>query len=296
VLLVLVVTLQPRAIRARPAALPPVTVQQLTARIPPRQALAMTGSELIRLISGMDEADRRQEVHDQLLAGNIPEFLRHLKPVRLTSREPGLRGHEAVIWVMPDYLAIGSDSDFVRIPMGLYTAVTVARSFGCVLPTRKMVDAIHRQADLRLKPIPMRPGRRMTSVDYLWRHNSLIEQQLLGQSRGELIAGHKKDVVLTNRLLRNARRVAIYGWHQGDGTPIQPLSTIHHSRYADYSHGVRLVSSTVLIDGAPRSLFDVLEDPALARLMSYERMIPNARQIMSLPFDPPAPAPASPSR
>ncbi len=62
-------------------------------------------------------------------------------------------------------------------------------------------------------------------------------------------AGHKKDVVITNRLTREQGRIAIYGWHQPTGIPIQPLSTVHGAGYADYSHGIRLVSDVVLIDG-----------------------------------------------
>jgi hypothetical protein len=249
----------------------------------------------VRRINGMSTAERRQAVYDQLLQGNIPDFLRDLRPVELASKPGREPAHRAIIWVMPDYLAIGSDDDFVRMPMGLYTAVSAARRFAFVLPTRKMVDAIHRQADIRIKPRPMTPGPWMTSPDYLMRHNQIIEQQLAGRPRGVLVSGHKKDLVLTNRLAKKARRVAIYGWEYADGSPIQPLSTVHDGRYADYSHGVRLVSSTMVVDGVERSVFDILEDPALAGLLSYEGPIPNARDVMKLPFNSPEPTPAEPS-
>jgi len=67
--------------------------------------------------------------------------------------------------------------------------------------------------------------------------------------------------------------VAIYGWHWPWGSPIQPLSTVHGARYADYSHGVRLVSETVLIDDEPRQISTVLEDPDLAGLLSDEGVL-----------------------
>ncbi len=76
--------------------------------------------------------------------------------------------------------------------------------------------------------------------------------------------------MLTNRLLGKPDRVAIYGWHQHDGRPIQPLSTVHGARYADYSHGVRLVSATAFVGGEPRPLLEVLEDRQLAALVSDE--------------------------
>jgi hypothetical protein len=120
----------------------------------------------------------------------------------------------------------------------------------------------------------------MTSPEYLLRHNRTIESQLAGRPRGLLLSGHKKDLVLTNRLTRRARRVAIYGWEYADGTPIQPLSTVHDGRYADYSHGVRLVSTTAYVDGKPRSLTDLLEDPQLAELLSDEGPVSGAVALM----------------
>jgi hypothetical protein len=85
-----------------------------------------------------------------------------------------------------------------------------------------------------------------------------------------LMAGQKKDLVVSNRLWRKTGRVAIYGWHRGNGTPIQPLSTVHGARYADYSHGVRLVSAVAFVNGQARSIFDILEDPRLAGIVSDE--------------------------
>jgi hypothetical protein len=43
---------------------------------------------------------------------------------------------------------------------------------------------------------------------------------------------------------------------------------------------VRLASTTVLLDGAPRSIFDVLEDPELANVFTYEGTIRDAARIM----------------
>lgn len=45
---------------------------------------------------------------------------------------------------------------------------------------------------------------------------------------------------------------------------------MHGAGYADYSHGVRLIGTTVFIDSQPRSIFDVLRDPVLAPLLSDE--------------------------
>src|SRR5262249_38225116 len=95
-------------------------------------------------------------------------------------------------------------------------------------------------------------------------------------------AGDKKDLVLTNRLWTHPLRVAIYGWHRKDGSPIQPLSTVHGFRYADYSHGVRLVSDTVYVDGRSESLLRVLQDPMLASVVSSEGKIHNASALLKI--------------
>jgi hypothetical protein len=79
-----------------------------------------------------------------------------------------------------------------------------------------------------------------------------------------LLAGHKKDLVLANRLSSNRGRVAIYGWHRGNGDPIQPLSTVHGEYYADYSHGIRLVSRTAYVNGRPVDLRSLLTDGTYA--------------------------------
>ncbi|HSF17576.1 MAG TPA: hypothetical protein VLK65_18680 [Vicinamibacteria bacterium] len=223
--------------------------------------------------------ERDEVIFQELRHGSLPGFLRHLKAVRLESRDRRGVIHEAVICVMPDYLAVGSDDDFVRVPLGFRAAVDTARQFESILPTRKMVDAIYRQAARRLTPQPMKPTSRMVSTQYFVEHNRTIERQR-GDVLGVLMSGHKKDLILTKRLLTRRRRVAIYGWHEKPGRPIQPLSTVHGARYADYSHGVRLVSATVLLDGSPRSVYEILRDSNVAQVLTYEGTIRDAARIM----------------
>lgn len=255
----------------------------LAKKIPPRPAWAMNGLEFAEKISKMEGREREQAILDQLLSGNLPEFLRALKPVRLVHRFADGATVTATIFVMPDYLAVGSDDDFLSIPMNYYTAAEVASAFGFILPTRKMVDAIYEQSDFHLTPEPMPACPQMCSTDYYVKHHRKIQEQRRAVCcpLGSLISGHKKDVVLTPRLARNIGKIAIYGWHRRSGEPIQPLSTVHGANYADYSHGIRLVSDTVLIDGAPRSIYDLLEDPTLATILSDEGVIHGPRRFMA---------------
>lgn len=231
----------------------------------------------------MDAHQREQAIRQALLDGNLPDFLRNLVPVNLRYQPPAGKAVTATVFVMPEYLAIGSDDDFLRIPMNLYTASAVASKMGFILPTRKIVDAIYHQAAYHFSPEPMTPGPQMTSTEYYRIHNQKIETQArsIGVMLGALVSGHKKDVVLTNLLTSNPGKIAIYGWHKPTGLPIQPLSTVHGGCYADYSHGIRLVSETVLVDGQPRSVYDVLDDPVMARALSDEGPISHLRELLT---------------
>jgi hypothetical protein len=250
---------------------------------PPEFHHPLTGSQFAAYVARMDPRQREQAILKEMLDGNMPGFLRNLVPVSLTYQPPNGKLLTATVFVMPEYLAIGSEKDFLRIPMNLYTASTVANRLGYVLPTRKMVNAIYRQSAVHFSPEPMTPGPQMRSTEYYWLHNEKIEEQsrALGVMPGMLVSGHKKDVVMTNLLAVNPGRIAIFGWHRLDGAPIQPLSTVHGACYADYSHGIRLVSETTLVEGKRRSIYDVLQDPILARILSDEGSIPRVRELMT---------------
>src|SRR5262249_8872584 len=142
--------------------------------------------------------DREQAILDEISKGNLPEFLRKLVPVKLQGQLATGKDLIATIFVTPDYLAIGSDADFLRIPMNLHTAVAGAQRFGFVLPTRKMVDAIYLQSRYRLVPRPLPAGSQMRSTEYYWTHNELIDDQMhaVGLQLGALVSGDKKDVVI----------------------------------------------------------------------------------------------------
>jgi hypothetical protein len=242
----------------------------MTRSIPPRDLQALTGSQFAESVSNMDRQQREHAILGQLLEGNLPSFLRRLVTIKFSSKIAAV-----TIFVMPEYLAIGSDHDFLRIPMNLHTATAVADRFGFVLPTKKIVDAIYDQSTCRFKPQPLPAGPQMTSTEYYRTHNTMIDEQsqASGFPLGPLVSGHKKDVVITNRLAKRPGQLAIYGWHRGKGAPIQPLSTVHGAGYADYSHGIRLVASMAMIEGRLRSVYEILRDSLLANVLSDEGTI-----------------------
>jgi hypothetical protein len=108
------------------------------------------------------------------------------------------------------------------------------------------------------------------STPVLYQHHLIIEGQRKG-NKG-LIAGIKKDVVISGRVPRDSRpnRAAIYGWHRLDGKPIQPLYTGHVNWYVDYSHGIRLVLRRLRVEGRWMDYTQVLAHPVYRKLLCDE--------------------------
>ncbi|WP_428939749.1 hypothetical protein [Fontivita pretiosa] len=248
----------------------------------PSQALAATapsqrmgGGEFMRSIADWPLEQREAAIVREVVRGNVPNFLRSFVTIRAQAVAADGKEHRIEFKVMPDYLSVGSDDDFARVPLTPSAAQRIADALDCSLPTRKMVDAIYAAAEVKLDPRPMTDRRQ--AIETFIQHNAIIEGQRAGKRAGALVAGIKKDLVISNRLNDKPDRVAIYGWHRLDGTPIQPLSTVHDSRYVDYSHGVRLVKRQVLVDEKPMMIEQVLRDPNLCALLSDEGVIDQPR-------------------
>ena len=226
------------------------------------------GTDFYKTVAAWKWAARDSLAVQEILAGNIPSFLKKFVAVTSTIKDSMGTSHRAVFYVSPDYLAIGTDEDWARIPLTPMAAQKIADSFHCFLPTRKMVDLIYRQAAVKLEPVPMYAFR--DSSVTMWQHHLIIEGQRKGRSG--LIAGIKKDVVLSGKISRDskANREAIYGWHQLNGTPIQPLYTGHINWWVDYSHGIRLIWQTIKVDGRKMNYTEVLKHPLYQKLLCDE--------------------------
>lgn len=250
--------------------------------IPARPADAPTGSAFGAGLAATDDEAREALIRQELLEGNIPQFLRRLQPVELHATL-GARALRIVLCVMPDYLAVGSDRDYLLVPLRLQTALAVADRYGFALPTDAVVDAIYAQSAVHLAPQPLPASAQMRSTRYYLTHDAMVREQRAGfeETPGALVAGDKKDLVLTSLLWSYPERVAIYGWHTRDARPIQPLSIVHGWHYVDYSHGTRLLSRRILVNGAPADLYSALEDPALAPLLNHHGAIARVADLVA---------------
>lgn len=229
----------------------------------------VTGSGFYQAAAAYGWQQRDSLAVDAVLRGNMPPFLKKFTAVHvfITDSVSG-RKIKATYYVAPDYLSVGTKSDWARVPLTPMAAQRIADSLECFLPTRKMVDDIYKAAQIKLEPVPLYALRDSTPVMY--HHNLIIEGQRKGR-RG-LIAGIKKDVVISPKISRDPRsnRVAIYGWHRLDGVPIQSLYTGHVNWYVDYSHGIRLVLRRLKVEGHWMDYTEVLNHPVYHRLLCDE--------------------------
>ncbi|MFZ1261998.1 MAG: hypothetical protein WAT34_00695 [Chitinophagaceae bacterium] len=234
-----------------------------------RSSDAINGNEFYHQAFAMKWAARDSFAVKEILAGNVPGFLKKFTGVIVSMMDSATgKTIKATYYVSPDYLSIGSRDDWARINITPGAAQKIADSFHCFLPTRKMVDDIYKAARVKLEPVPMYAFRDSTPI--MWQHHLIVEGQRKG--RKGLIAGIQKDVVISGKISRDTRpdRVAIYGWHKPDGKPIQPLYTGHINWWVDYSQGIRLVYRKIKVNGQWMDYTDVLKDPRLQKLLCDE--------------------------
>jgi hypothetical protein len=237
--------------------------------IPERKPNAVTGSEFINNNMHLSGATRELNILKEFQDGNIPDFLRNLIPIIVKNESDTIE-----YYVMADYLSIGTNQDYCRIPMNPLTARKIADQYGCILPTKKMVDDIYKNASIKLEAKPHGPpyDHTMESTARFDWSNKVIQSQLVGKQLGLLVAGHKKDVVIGKPLLVKKHIVAIYGWFS-NGKPIQgptPNYSSHNEFYSDYSHGIRLISRKVMVNNNQKDIYDVLNNDKLSKLLSDE--------------------------
>lgn len=256
-----------------------IQLHSQTLNLPTRSATAMNGTQFVAAITSLGFTARENLIEQEILNGNVPSFYRNLKPVT-SSATIGGSPQTVTYYVTPDYLAVGTDSNYFLCPMSPIIATHIADATGCTLPTRKMVNDIYAAATVKLTPQPIPASGQMTTVPvfddhndsvYIQRHNATWDSYPLG----ELTGGDKKDVVISNSIYTTANRVVIYGWHTSIGNPIQPLSNVHGDTYLDYSHGIRLVQNAVVYNGSPTTVKVILQSSTLQSLLSDEGTIAN---------------------
>jgi hypothetical protein len=235
---------------------------------PPRSSFT-SGTDFYKTAFPFKWQQRDSLVVKEILSGNLPSFLKKFIPVHVQIRDSASgKTVRATYYAAPDYLSVGTNEDWARINITPMAAQKIADSLGCFLPTRKMVDDIYKASKIKLEPVPLYAFRDSTPTMY--HHHLIIEGQRKG--RKGLISGIKKDVVISGKILKDGKpdRVAIYGWHQLNGKPIQPLYTGHINWWVDYSQGIRLIYRKIKVGGKWMDYTEVLKDALLRKLLCDE--------------------------
>ncbi|HKC69201.1 MAG TPA: T9SS type A sorting domain-containing protein [Bacteroidia bacterium] len=248
-----------------------------TLNLPARQTNALSGSQFEATIasSTLSLTNRENMIYAQVSAGNVPNFYRTLVAVTSTATISSVT-QSVTYYVAPDYLAIGCDTDYFLMPMSPMLATKIGTLTGTTLPTRKMVGDIWAAATVKLAPQPLTAGPQMSTVPFFAHHDSIVGQQRATFSNplGSLTSGDKKDVIISNMIYTTANRVIIFGWYYQNGTYIQPMTNVHADTYMDYSHGIRLVQNTCMLNGStPTTIQAVLESSTLNPVLSDEGVI-----------------------
>jgi len=246
----------------------------------------------------------------EFMRGNVPDFMRPENWREITvERIIGVRTVRATVRVCPDYLAIGSNDDYVRIPMNPITAQRIADHFGFALPTMRLVDIVDAESKRQGGRIPFHqapdiakfmgiPWDRSTvdgfwtrSPDFARAQNSMIDEDVHGLRDPNVIrSGQKKDVIYdpatnlgafaTDSKTGERRKVADRGvaiYHPRR----QPAAIPHEETFHDYSHGIRFVHGQVRLqitesDGRtheePMSMRDLLNHREYHDVLSPARM------------------------
>ena len=262
-----------------------------------------------------DDDLRSVEVREQLVLEAVTRGL--VLPIQWAPLATTTRDHVGTIYVATDTLRFGVqgpnadplDWDWVRMAVTPNTAQRIADLYGALLPTDRIADLAHAQADVRLTPHTQFPVT--STIAAMLNHHAAIEAERAG--RDGLLSTIGKEWILGPELfpanhpthpLGKAGAIN-YGWHtQGPTTPNGPYQGrpgiilwqtrgFRHNRgHVDYSQWApRLVHPRMHVDGREVSTADVMMSPELAGLVSYQGPLRGTRY----PLPGAAPNPSSTS-
>ena len=267
--------------------------------IPERPTNAPSGKQFMAAMKskfGTDYANPANQhkmeefIMGEIARGNVPSFCRpeNGKEITVYSYTTDKNGKKIIDKSKPsvtyktscDYVAIGSDKDYVRVPL-TPLAIRSLEKYGWKIPTATMTDQTYANADKKLAGIGLvgtqADTQYMAGNGFIEKHNSKIEAQLTDAEKARLakgqylVAGHKKDIIISRYAIDHPRSLDFRGLYI-NGKPIQ-TNPAHEDTYRDYSHGFRSVYEKVVIrnpDGTTTTMNynDALKDPKTATALN----------------------------
>jgi hypothetical protein len=182
-----------------------------------------------------------------------------------------LRAGRIEVEVSADYLSIVGE----RVPMTAAVAQAAVDSLDALLPTPKIVEIIEEHAVIVPAPTWAPPpgqsrAAQTSAAVFGWcEEETEIRFTVRGVPPGRLVAGHRKDIVISDYM--PAGVVVIFGARWPDGRRLQgvyprPGTAGHGDFYEDYLHGVRAVRRRCWLDGRETTLDEILSGAHAALL------------------------------
>lgn len=213
-------------------------------------------------------------------------------PITNAAKGPSGKLHTITFYVPSNALKVQG----FRPGAGARLVQKIADSFGGVMLTPRMLDLMFEQATHVIGPIGRYDPTRMMTVPWMRSYSQAVDQAALAigyDGTKGLLMTDGKPFVLAN--VASAAHGANYGWHVKGSyqapypvTPkalqkfpyhvIQDLGTYHGLNQDDYASVILFAHRYSIVDGQPKDLYEVYQDPELAPLVSHEGPLHFVRQ------------------
>lgn len=236
----------------------------------PERSVQFTGQDLAAMMVRLEGQAREDFILEQVRNGCVPDFMRIPSQIILS----GAGGVVGNLEVCPDYLCLGTDDDYIYAQCSIVTAQKIADEIGAMLPTKKIVDEIWKQAAGKIDIVTQTPDKKMvTSPVFLKQSRDVIAARAkLGLPLGSLQDGGFKNYILVAGLAARPGQTCIYGFHRkASNRPVQdPNLSAHDRDYVDYSQCPRFIGLEMFVGDDLLLLADVLAHPLLHVLVTVE--------------------------
>lgn len=253
--------------------------------------MGITGTQAAKRLEKLTGVARDKAVLEMVDNGDVPRYIRKdwWKWVEVRRN-----GHTLRYLVAPDYFAVGTDDDPLRVPVRPETLQAIAEHYDAIIPSRRMIRDIEAAADthiafLDVKGAPHKiPLDKITTWEAVIAANDMANDALEkeGVSPGDgIVIGYKKAVVSApdqdgshvyivggNCNLPGGKGCAKYHGVPAYDDKIQPPMNGHGVYWVDDSHGGVLVSTHgAKLDGKDVDLVDEVfmsDDPKIRELVN----------------------------
>lgn len=259
--------------------------------IPASPSSPLSGKEILDKLKTLSGADREKFMVQLLKDGNVPDFLRDMSTVEFEVADANGTMHTVKYQVTPDYLAVGTNEDYVFVPLSAQGAQEVALAWDMSPPTAKMVDQLNTRGivvDFRqgYGTTEFAPYSSAAAVDAYGVRNEKVrgedytaafwktvgdtpDGQVMTHADlgGGPVSGHMKDIVMTEKVTAAADRAVQAGdttpdkiglYHPAQQKQGEAMAADHNVDYVDYSQGLRMVSPIIEVDGTKIHISEVL--------------------------------------